>query len=53
MKGPAIGKEYLVKEMDKLGHIFATKLGASLDTRFEPYMGYYHTVELIGLTAPA
>lgn len=53
MKDHTIGKEDLVKEMDKLGHIFATKLGASLDTRFEPYMGYYHAMELIDPNAPA
>ena len=53
MKVQAIGKEDLVKEMDKLGNIFATKLGASFDARFEPYMGYYHAVELIDPTAPA
>jgi hypothetical protein len=45
MKAPAIGKADLVKEMDKLGHIFAAKLGASFDTQFEPYMGYYHAME--------
>ena len=39
--------------MDKLGSMFANKLGASFDTRFEPYMGYYHAMELIDPTAPA
>jgi hypothetical protein len=53
MKDRAIGKEDLVTEMDKLGSIFANKLGASFDTRFEPYMGYYHAMELIDPTAPA
>ena len=53
MKAPVIGKKDLVKEMDKLGHIFATKLGLSLDTRVEPYIGHYHAMELIDPTAPA
>ena len=53
MKDQAIGKEDLVTEMDKLGSIFANKLGASFDTRFKPYMGYYHAMELIDPTAPA
>ena len=53
MKVRAIGKEDLVTEMDKLANIFATKLGASFDARFEPYMGYYHAMELIDPTAPA
>ena len=53
MKNQAVGKDDLVKEMDKLGHIFATKLGDSFDVRFAPYMGYYHAMELIDPTAPA
>ena len=56
MKNQAVGKDDLAKEMDKkLGHIFATKLGDSIDVRFAPYtyIGYYHTMELIDPTAPA
>ena len=55
MKDQAIGKEDLVTEVDKIlvGSIFANKLGASFDTRFEPYMRYYHAMELIDPTAPA
>ena len=53
MKDQAIGKEDFVTEMDKLGSIFANKLGASFGARFEPYMGYYHPMELIDPTAPA
>ena len=53
MKNQAVRKDDLVKEMDKLGHIFATKLGDSFDVRFVPYMGYYHAMELIDPTAPA
>ena len=53
MKNQAVGKDDLVKEMDKLGHIFPTKLGDSFDVRFAPYMGYYHAMELIDQTAPA
>ena len=53
MKVRAIGKEALVTEMDKLAKKIDTKLGASFDARFEPYMGYYHAMELIDPTAPA
>ena len=53
VKVRAIGKEDLVTEMDKLANIFATKMGASFDARFKPYMGYYHAMELIDPTAPA
>ena len=53
MKDQVIDKKYLVTEMDKLGSIFANKLGASFDARFEPYMGYYHAMELIDPAAPA
>ena len=53
MKDPVLDKEAIVKEMDKLGHIFATKLGESFDTRLKPYMAYYHAMELIDQTAPA
>ena len=53
MKNQAVGKDDLVKEIDKLGHIFATKLVDSIDVRFAPYMGYYHAMELIDPTAPA
>lgn len=53
MKDKSVDKGDLVKEMDKLGHIFATKLGQSLDKRLEPYMSYYHAMELIDPTAPA
>ena len=50
MKDKSVDKGDLAKEMDKLGHIFATKLGQSLD---KPYMSYYHAMELIDPTAPA
>ena len=53
MKDPVLDKEAIVKEMDKLGHIFATKLRESLDARLEPYMDYYYAMELIDPTAPA
>lgn len=53
MRDASVDKEDLVKEMDKLGHIFATKLGQSLDTRLKSYMGYYHAMELIDPTSPA
>ena len=53
MKNQAVGKDDLVKEIDKLGHIFATKLVDSIGVRFAPYMGYYHAMELIDPTAPA
>ena len=52
MKNQAVGKDDLVKEIDKLGHIFPTKLVDSIDVRFAPYMGYYHAMELIDPTAP-
>ena len=53
MKNQVVDKEDLVKEMDKLGHIFATKLRESLERRLKPYMAYYHAMELIDPTAPA
>ena len=53
MKNQAVCKDDLVKEMDKLGHIFATKLVDSIDVRFAPYMGYCHVMEIIDPTAPA
>jgi hypothetical protein len=48
-----IDKGDLVKEMDEIGHLFATKLVARLKVRFEPYMDYYHAMEVIDPTAPA
>ena len=53
MKALAINREDLVKETDKLGHNFPTKLGATFGTQFEPYMEYCHVMEIIEPTAPA
>ena len=44
MKDPVLDKEAIVKEMDKLGHMFATKLRESLDARLEPYMDYCYAM---------